>query len=72
MDCPRCGHDKTRVYKTQKGINNFRYRSCVACGHLFQTKESVYVDTLNLEYVTYMQDIGEIDKEETKSDPWEE
>ena len=72
MTCPRCANPKSKVYGTKKGITTVRFRSCPHCGHTWKTKESVYVDRLNLEYVDYMRDIGEIESESPQSDPWDD
>jgi len=64
MTCPKCAHEKTRVYGTIKGLYTIRFRRCQICGHTFKTKEAVYADRLNLEYVEYMRDIGEYDDED--------
>jgi len=59
MVCPKCGHEKTRVYGTDSGLKTVRFRKCLACGHTFKTMEQVWVDSDDLEYIRYMEEIGE-------------
>lgn len=38
MQCPKCQHSKSRVYRTvNHDISLLRYRRCVACGHKWRT-----------------------------------
>lgn len=42
MQCPQCGGD-TGVYGTTSVEDNqFRYRECLSCGHVFRTVEMVW------------------------------
>lgn len=59
MWCPRCAHKKSRVYGTDSGLNTYRYRSCLACGHKFITEETVMSSKTNHEYAQYLEEIGE-------------
>ena len=52
-------HPKTRVYGTQNGLNTYRYRSCVKCGHKFMTEEAVIGDQVNVDHARYLEEIGE-------------
>lgn len=67
MICPRCGEDKTRVYGTRKGLTNWRFRECMACGYKFTTKEILTEDLLSSKYNDYLEKIGEIGKKERKA-----
>ena len=59
MWCPKCSFHKTRVYATQSGLNNYRYRACLECGHKFMTEETVMGDETNTAYAKYLEEIGE-------------
>lgn len=68
MMCPKC-MAKTRVYGTDTGLVNKRYRKCVKCGYSFMTKEMIEADLFSVEYLAYLKEIGEVennDKEEKK------
>lgn len=42
MLCDSCGHDKSRVLKTYLDIKTgaiIRVRECIACGHVWRTRE---------------------------------
>lgn len=62
MNCPKCA-GVTRVYGTQKGLTNIRFRKCSVCNFKFLTQELVKEDLFSKEHNDYLQDIGEIDKE---------
>jgi len=61
MHCPRCAHEKTRVYGTDSGLVTNRYRKCLGCGYRFMTTEVLHEDLLSKDYNDYLEDIGEID-----------
>lgn len=63
MTCPACGNDKTRVYGTQKGFTNTRFRICEACKVKFMTVEVLKEDLFSKEYNDYLQEIGELKAE---------
>jgi transcriptional regulator NrdR family protein len=42
MNCPHCGHDRTRTEQTrtqEEGRTVLRYRTCLKCAKTFTTKE---------------------------------
>jgi transcriptional repressor NrdR len=44
MNCPKCGHEDTKVLDTRAGRNNRfirRRRQCLDCGHRFTTIEEI-------------------------------
>lgn len=44
MNCPHCGHDKSRVTDTRpRAAADLRYRICLGCGRKFSTLETVCV-----------------------------
>lgn len=62
MICPKCA-SATRVYATQKGLTNIRFRKCVACEFKFLTQELVKEDLFSKEYNDYLEEIGEIESD---------
>jgi len=41
IDCPDCGHNESKVYKTKNYFHKIiRYRKCSVCGKNFHTEES--------------------------------
>jgi len=64
MICPNCSSFKSKVYGTRKGLTTIRFRECIECKHKFLTKEVLSEDLISKEYLDYLEDIGEITKEE--------
>ena len=67
MICPKCASKHTRVYGTRKGLTNWRFRECMECKYRFTTKEVLTEDLLSLEYNDYLEEIGEIGKNEREA-----
>ncbi len=64
MICPNCASSKTRVYGTRKGLATIRFRECSDCRYKFLTKEVLSEDLFSKEYNDYLEDMGEISKDE--------
>ncbi|MSN96447.1 hypothetical protein F1B92_04535 [Campylobacter sp. FMV-PI01] len=62
MICPRCANEKTSVKKTMKGFKNTRLRKCEKCGYVWLTEEKPVKDKEIIEYLEYLEDIGEFKK----------
>lgn len=64
MMCPRCASAKTAVIKTNKGLKNLRWRKCIQCKYSWMTEEKPIKDGGLLEYIEYMEEIGEYKENE--------